>query len=165
MPEGLRPDPTRPRWRDAPVATGSSRPPTAWASQLPPPFPPLIGEWRVRIYDLHPAHPLLPEAQPEPSQLPPEPPRPARLRREERQLAAGVRSHVVQLELQAGDGSRRRCRLASGEKQPLDGELLGSGLGETLVDDLRGRHIAGGEGRIQFEGQSRSEERRVGKEC
>ena len=74
-----------------------------------------------------------PKRSAEPRQLPAEPARSARLRREERELRAGGRRHVAELQLQARHRRPGRGRLEAGDQQPLDGQPLRSGLGQRLV--------------------------------
>ena len=96
---------------------------------------------------------MLPEAEPEPGQLPAEPSRSTRLRREQRQLAPGRRRHIAQFQLDSGDRRRRRRRLDPGQEEPFHGQTLGRGLGQALVDDQRERHFSGRECAVQLEGQ------------
>ncbi len=72
---------------------------------------------------------------------------------EQRQLLAGRRARAVELQLQPGDGGRRRLALEASQEQPLDRRRVGGGLGEARLDgQLRGRAGAG-EGEIQHQAQ------------
>ena len=118
-----------------------------------PPRPARLGQRRLRVGDLDPADPILPERQGEPRELPLEPGPAGGLWREQRELLTGRRGRAVQLEHEPGDRGRWRGALEPGEQQALDRLGVGGRFGEALLDVELGRRPGQGEGEIEVQVQ------------
>ncbi len=117
------------------------------------PGPPTLGQGRLGIQQLDAPDAVLAVGQGEPRQLPREARAVDGLGHEQRELLAGRRARARELQLQPGDGGRRRRPLEAGEEQPLDRLGVGSRLGEAGLDEeVRGR-AGRREGEIQGEAQ------------
>ena len=113
------------------------------------PGPAALGQRRLGIEDLDAPDPILAVGQREARQLPGEARAVERLGHEQRELLAGRRARARELQLQPGDGGRRRRPLELGKEQPLDGLGVGGGLGEAGLDGELRRRSGGREGEVQ----------------
>ena len=143
--------PRAPRRSAGARAGGGSRCHSPFARGDRTPRPAQLGEGRLRIGDVHPPDPVLPERQGQPRELPLEPGAPGGLWREQRELLPGSRGGAVQPQREPGDRGRWRGPLEAGEQQALDRLGVGGGLREALLDVQLARRAGQGEGQVEVQ--------------